>query len=235
MTTAPFQQRGALRLGLIAVTIVCVVAAFAVAPGAVVAQDDDDGMPPVPAGYYGTVTIDGDPAPEGLEVTAELEGETYGPIETDENGAFGGELINQSKLTVDPDSAPDDPTVTFFVDGEEAAETAEWESGASEEITLTIDTDDDQSTGAGGGGGGGGATDTDDTSDTDADGSDDTSDTDADGSDDTEETPTATDDTDTESEDDTTEDGVPGFGVVSILSALLAVTLSVRLRQLVTE
>lgn len=256
MTTAPSQQRGALRLGLIAVIIVCVVGAFAVAPGAVVAQDD--GRPPVPAAYYGTVTIDGDPAPEGVEITAELEGETYGPIETDESGAFGGELVNQSKLTVDPNSTPDDPTVTFFVDGEEAAETSEWESGASKEVTLSIDTGGDQSGGTGGGGSGGGggdgggddggddsgddgsATDTDDTNDTDVNGTDDTGETatgtnDTDTDSDSSETTTDDDTTTSSADDDTTDDGAPGFGVGSVLGALIAVVLSVRLRQVINK
>jgi hypothetical protein len=117
-----------------------------------VAQDDDDEIPPVPASYFGTVIIDGDPAPAGTEVTAVLEGEEYGPLETDENGKFGGKPANEAKLTVSPNSTPDDPTVTFLINGEEAAETVEWETGASEELQLTIETDDGGSASVGGGG-----------------------------------------------------------------------------------
>ena len=140
---------------LIVLLMVGVMVLSVVAPPVGVAAAGSEAEPestsPVPAGYYGTVVdTDGDPVEEaGMEVTAELEAdnEVYGPIETDATGDFGGELINESKLTVNPDSTPseDENEVTFFVDGEpvETDEPIEWEEGASEEVTLTLDVEDD--------------------------------------------------------------------------------------------
>lgn len=259
-----FHQPTITQAGLIGIIIVCIVSAIAVAPGMAVAQDDDDDIPPVPASYFGTVIIDGDPAPAGTEVTAVLEGEEYGPLETDENGEFGGKPANKAKLTVGPNSTPDDPTVTFLIDGEDATETVEWESGASEELQLTIETDDGNSAGVGGGGGGGdGESDSNSSGDSDGDDGDsnggdgassDSGDSgETDGSADTEpddesenESSTGTDETNpgsetadgeddgetaTATDEDTTGDGIPGFGVLAALSAIVIALLGVQRRR----
>ena len=76
---------------LLGAVVLSVVVGLLVAPGAVAAQEDDGGIAPVPASYYGTLTVDGDPAPAGVEITAELEGSTYGSITTDGDGNFGGQ------------------------------------------------------------------------------------------------------------------------------------------------
>ena len=104
-----------------------VVAGLLVAPGAVAAQEEDGGIAPVPASYYGSLTIDGDSAPAGVEITAELEGSTYGSITTDGDGNFGGPTAGAEKLVVDPDSTPDDGEVTFLVEGEAVDTTVSWE------------------------------------------------------------------------------------------------------------
>ena len=124
---------------LLGVLILCVVGGLLVAPGAVGAQEDDDDTPPVPAAYYGSVTVDGEPAEAGVDVTAAVDGTTYGPISTDDDGEFGGPAITDDKLHVEPDATPDDPEVTFFVEGEEVDTTATWESGANEQVSLSID------------------------------------------------------------------------------------------------
>lgn len=144
--------------------MLCVLIGLFVAPGAVAAQDDDDDIDPVPAAYYGDVTVDGEHADAGVDVTAELDGETYGPIATDGNGEFGGSAAADEKLVVDPDEAPDDQLVTFYVDGEQADETATWDPAGSTEISLSVDElpddaddsdDSDDSTGSDDSGSGG--------------------------------------------------------------------------------
>lgn len=114
--------------------LVCIAFGFLLMPGAVSAQD----TPPVPAAYYGSVTVDGEPAPAGIEVTAELEGTTYGPITTDEDGEFGSPTAGEEKLLVDPAGVPDNNEVTFFVEGQEMNTTVSWESANNEQVDLSV-------------------------------------------------------------------------------------------------
>jgi len=157
---------------LLGAVVLSVVVGLLVAPGAVAAQEDDGGIAPVPASYYGTLTVDGDPAPAGVEITAELEGSTYGSITTDGDGNFGGPTAGAEKLVVDPDSTPDDAEVTFLVEGEAVDTTVSWEEGDNQQVDLSIDDlpdsvddddsdddnsdddDSDDSSGSSGGGGG---------------------------------------------------------------------------------
>ena len=151
---------------VVLVTLVAVIG-LAIAPGVTVAQDvaDDDDPPPLPASYYGEVTVDGEPA-DGVEITAELNGEERGSI-TAEDGTYGGPGTLDEKLTVEAeDDAEVGDEITFFVDGEEATtfidgeeqDTIEYEPGVNQELDLEVgESGTDDGAGAGGGGGGGGA------------------------------------------------------------------------------
>lgn len=103
---------------------------------AVSAQTD-----PAPAAYYGSVTVDGEPAPAGVEVTAELAGGTYGPIETDSDGDFGGPTGADERLEVSPEAPPENKLVTFYVNGQQAEETVTWEpfGGDDGPVELSVD------------------------------------------------------------------------------------------------
>ena len=148
--------------------VVCLVVAAPLVTGVVVADHGDDSdAPSVPASYYGDVTVNGDPAESGTEITAIVNGESHGSIETAEEGSYGGPGALDEKLVVE--GATNGDTVSFEVRGVEAEETVEWESGDVQEVDLTFedvpesdDSDDGETTeeddgGGGGGGGGGGA------------------------------------------------------------------------------
>lgn len=107
----------------------------ATVPGVVLAQDD--GPQSVPAAYYGSVTIDGDPAPVGTVITAIIDGEAHGSIEVTNAGTYGGPNALDEKLVVQGAESGD--IVTFVADGVEAAETVTWESGAVTEVNLTFE------------------------------------------------------------------------------------------------
>lgn len=118
----------------LALLLVCLGFGLLFMSGGVSAQ----GTAPIPAAYYGSVTVDGEPAPAGVEVTAELAGTTYGPITTNEDGEFGGPTPADQKLVVDPSEIPDNTEVVFFVEGQEVDTTVSWESGNNEQIELSV-------------------------------------------------------------------------------------------------
>ena len=147
-------------IGTAAVALVAVMVAVAMlgaGGGAVLAQE---GPSSVPASYYGDVTIDGEPAPEGTEVVAEVDGEELGSIEVTTAGEYGDSDPLGEKLVVE--NAESGDTVSFVVDGVAAEETVEWQSGDVQRVDLTVEGSADESEsdndGNGGNTGGGGTT-----------------------------------------------------------------------------
>lgn len=113
-----------LTLGIVLVILVGAVGPVAGAPT------------PPPAAYYGSLTVDGDPAPAGLTVTAEIDGEHRGSLTTSDAGRYGGSGAFDPKLTVDGTDDDEGATVRFFVEGRPAG-TATWQSGAVLEVALS--------------------------------------------------------------------------------------------------
>ncbi len=152
------------------VLIVGLVLLSAAVAAPVVAQDDDP--PPLPASYYGAIEFNGEPAPAGITIEAEVNGEVVGSITTDDSGEYGGPTVADDKLLAEGDHSGAE--VRFFVSGDGFDRTEAdtdpdeviWESGAVAQVDLSVPIDasevsggtDDGSTddGAGGSGGGGG-------------------------------------------------------------------------------
>ena len=86
-------------------------------------------QPPVPdIGYFqGTVTIGGSPAPDGLKVSARVNGVEYDYAITSD-GKYGYGLTQDPEVLLKVKGAADD-TVEFFVEGTKALETAIWTVG----------------------------------------------------------------------------------------------------------
>lgn len=126
------------RIGTLAVALVVVLSVIAVGAAASPAAADDD-PPEVPASYYGEVMINGEPAPEGLVVTAEIDGEERGSIVIEEDGTFGGPTFGDEMLTVEGDSDDEGEPITFLVAGQEVDTGTDvtWESGDVTEVALT--------------------------------------------------------------------------------------------------
>jgi PGF-pre-PGF domain-containing protein/PGF-CTERM protein len=132
--------RGSIGTAAVALVAVMVAAAMLWAGGgAVLAQE---GPSSVPASYYGDVTIDGEPAPEGTEVVAEVDDEERGSIEVTTAGEYGGPGLNDEKLEVE---ASEGAEVVFVVDGVAAEETVEWQSGDLQQVDLTVEGSADES------------------------------------------------------------------------------------------
>ena len=130
---------------LMVVALVWWAPAGVISPGVGVASAQEDGPPPTPAAYFGNVTIDGEPAPEGTVVEAEVGGNVTGSITVDEAGVYGGGDALDEKLTVGGDYEDNGTAVQFYVDNENIErtrvnitdpETVLWEAGDVEQVDL---------------------------------------------------------------------------------------------------
>ncbi|TKX50742.1 PGF-pre-PGF domain-containing protein [Halorubrum sp. ASP121] len=132
-----------------------VVSAVAGAPAAVA----QDGPPPTPAAYFGEITVDGEPAPEGVEVTAYVDGELRGSLTTTQIGAYGGSSAFDRKLVVEGTDADAGATVEFRVNGEVAStdDAIEWEPGEVRRVDLAVGDGADGGDGSDGSDGGDGS------------------------------------------------------------------------------
>lgn len=130
-----------LRRRAVLLVALCVVVGAAGAPGVVAAQEDDE-PEQLPAAYYGSVTIDGEAAPAGVEVTALVDGSVADSVTTDADGSFGGPTADDEKLVVHAESGDE---VRFEVDADDvqgATDTVAWDSGANAEVELAGESDD---------------------------------------------------------------------------------------------
>jgi PGF-pre-PGF domain-containing protein len=132
-----------------------------------VAAAVDQRLPLIPAGYYGSITINGQPASQGIKINAMMGGEGRGDITTTSSGSYGGPGGSSPKLGVRGYQDENGSTVTFYVSGVAAKETIQWISGDVREVDLTFvgvptggNNGNPGSSGNGdtGGGGGGGGT-----------------------------------------------------------------------------
>ncbi|MBP1927589.1 PKD repeat protein [Methanolinea mesophila] len=87
-----------------------------------------------PAGeYYGTVTIDGSPAPAGTQIQAIINGQVRGSIVTSVPGQYGSSCLFATRLIVQPteaDSASHQPIrLEFLINGVKADQTMFFSSG----------------------------------------------------------------------------------------------------------
>lgn len=102
-------------------------------------------FPPFPHSFYGEVTLNGVPAPDGTQVSATVsEGtivsgfEFQNPVET-VNGEYGaGEGV--PRLLVQGSEIPKGATITFYVNGVSTEKTYLYESGVSNRVDLSINT-----------------------------------------------------------------------------------------------
>jgi len=98
-----------------------------------------DTAPALPHAFYGTIEVNGSPAPVGTQVEARGEGVQTGvdnnPIEVAAEGEYGGSGAFDPKLAVWGNIA-DGATVTFYVNGVSTGQTATWHSGEVTELNI---------------------------------------------------------------------------------------------------
>jgi len=109
--------------------------------GAVFAQPISAQPPPLPHAFYGTLTINDEPAPIGTIVEARGEGVLIdvrgNPIITNEEGWYGSPDPLKPKLIVQGRIA-DGTIITFYVNGESTGQTCEWYTGEVDQVDLTV-------------------------------------------------------------------------------------------------
>ena len=97
--------------------------------GRVSAQD----LPGFPIIYLGSVTIAGEPAPDGLDISARMDGKEFGPVRTS-----GGRYVG---LTVNGDRDDSGKTISFYLKGivkADQEDTFTYQSGPRTAKTLNL-------------------------------------------------------------------------------------------------
>jgi len=99
---------------------------------------------PDTAQYYGTVTLNSDPAPPNTTIEAEIEGEVRGSITIETAGEYGNATDPSERLAVDRPTDDEALNVSFYITPPEsdriaANQSASWESGALTQLNLTAD------------------------------------------------------------------------------------------------
>ena len=94
-------------------------------------------QPVLPAAYYGTVTVNGQPAPVGTLIVAKIEGRFCGQISVKTPGKYGGAGTLDAKLLVTGTTADEEKEVIFEVAGIRAEQTVTFKRGDVKEINLS--------------------------------------------------------------------------------------------------
>ncbi len=115
-----------------AVTAVLTMASLAASSSAAQAQ----GLPPsIPAFFYGAVVVDGQPPAAGTQVTARIGEKDC--TQVGNNGTFPEGNLSAYSITVAHTSqiegcGTEGATITFFIGGQQATQTANWQAGPRE-------------------------------------------------------------------------------------------------------
>ncbi|GAB3704120.1 CARDB domain-containing protein [Halorubrum pallidum] len=129
------------RIAAVLVAVLMVTSMVAV-PGSVAAQDEPDSPDAAePASYYGAVEVDGEPAPNGTNVSAVVNGEIVDTLTINETGQYGGPEIFDPKLEVAAEDVPESGApIEFRVNGEPVTRTdpssVEYSPGDVQRVDL---------------------------------------------------------------------------------------------------
>ena len=89
-----------------------------------------------PAEFYGTVYIDGSPAPAGTNVTSIVDNNVTGSIITSIPGAFGGDAVFDPRLFAI--GTTDGQLISFEINGIRANQSAVFHPGTAAQIMVSI-------------------------------------------------------------------------------------------------
>jgi hypothetical protein len=98
------------------------------------------GSPQLPCEFYGTVTINGAPAPSGTIITAYVNSVKQGSITVKDTGKYGGVGTFDERLIVlsgENDFSGGAPSITFKIGDKTADQTAPYSPGMSSELALS--------------------------------------------------------------------------------------------------
>ncbi|MFY1644463.1 PKD domain-containing protein [Methanoculleus bourgensis] len=95
-------------------------------------------VPLLPAEFWGSVTIDGNPAPAGTVITARIDGRDCGSLTLESAGGYGGDSTFDKRLLVCGGDDDVGKTIAFFVDGARATGTTVYTPGTSTRLDLMV-------------------------------------------------------------------------------------------------
>ena len=111
------------------------------------ASTDDGGSEPETetARYYGTVTIDDEPAPKNTTIEAEINSEVRGTITVETAGKYGNATESGNQLIVDRPATDDQMNISFYIMPPDtnriaANQSVVWESGTHTQLNLSAET-----------------------------------------------------------------------------------------------
>jgi hypothetical protein len=98
-------------------------------------------IPVIPEEWYGSVFLDGHPAPAGTVIVVQVNGNASGQLTTTEQGLYGSQS-GQNNLFAqinDQEFAKGTPTVTFLVNGIQAYQAVPYQSGNLSNLDIYAD------------------------------------------------------------------------------------------------
>jgi PKD repeat protein len=99
------------------------------------------GAPALPCEFYGTVTIDGSPAPVGTILSAKINDAERGQYVLEEAGKYGGPGTFDQRLKVvaeENDLGTGSAQITFWINGQKAWQETAFQPGVSMNLDLSI-------------------------------------------------------------------------------------------------
>jgi hypothetical protein len=100
-------------------------------------------VPPIPEEWYGSVFLNGNPAPAGTVITAQVNGESRVQITTTEDGHYGSQTGRNDQglfvTTTDEEFAKGPVTITFLVNGIQAFQAVQFEPGKLLKLDIYAD------------------------------------------------------------------------------------------------
>jgi hypothetical protein len=96
-------------------------------------------VPPMPMEFFGSVTLDGNPAPAGAIISAQVNGVERGNLTTTVAGFYGGPAIFDNRLKVfisENEYQPGNNNITFFINGWQSGQSVEYVPGKSVQMDL---------------------------------------------------------------------------------------------------
>lgn len=95
-------------------------------------------VPALPQEFWGSVTIDGSAAPAGTVIVAMIDDNEAGSMTTTESGMYGSSSrYEENRLAVVGTDEQRNETITFLVNGQDAAETATFTPGGTVRLDLS--------------------------------------------------------------------------------------------------
>ncbi|HQB99888.1 MAG TPA: PKD domain-containing protein, partial [Methanospirillum sp.] len=98
-------------------------------------------VPPLPAEFYGKVTVDSAPASVGTALIAKINDQVRGKLALTTAGQYGGTGIFDDKLVVaatEDDLKSGNAIISFYIGDQKADQTVPFEPGVAKELDLTV-------------------------------------------------------------------------------------------------